>query len=102
MLDPAAEDWAKRRTFHHSLYPAARIAAEREGSVSVCLPARECVATIGEIVGALSELRAAGAIDEIVVVDAASVDGTAQDCRRGRREGRAGGRTDGRTGASVG
>jgi glucosyl-3-phosphoglycerate synthase len=78
MLDPAAEDWAKRRTFHHSLYPAARIAAEREASVSVCLPARECVATIGEIVGVLSELRAAGAIDEIVVVDAASVDGTAR------------------------
>lgn len=78
MLDPAAEDWAKRRTFHHSLYPAARIAAEREASVSVCLPARECAATIGEIVGALSDLRAAGAIDEIVVVDAASADGTAR------------------------
>ncbi|MGA7705073.1 MAG: glucosyl-3-phosphoglycerate synthase [Solirubrobacteraceae bacterium] len=78
MLDPAAEDWAKRRTFHHSLYPVARIAAEREASVSVCLPARECAATIGEIVGALSDLRAAGAIDEIVVVDAASADGTAR------------------------
>jgi predicted nucleotidyltransferase len=43
MLPPAAERWAKARTFHHSLYPAARIAAEREQSVSVCLPARECV-----------------------------------------------------------
>ena len=78
MLDPAAEDWAKRRTFHHSLYPAARIAAERVGSVSVCLPARECATTIGGIVSALSDLRRAGAIDEIVVVDAASADGTAQ------------------------
>ncbi len=77
MLHPAAEDWAKRRTFHHSLYPAARIAAEREANVSVCLPARECAATIGEIVGVLSGLREAGAIDEIVVVDAASADGTA-------------------------
>jgi len=77
MLDPAAEDWAKRRTFHHSLYPSSRIAAEREASVSVCLPARECAATIGEIVRALSGLREAGAIDEIVVVDAASADGTA-------------------------
>jgi glucosyl-3-phosphoglycerate synthase len=82
MLDPAAEEWAKRRTFHHSLYPAARIAAEREGSVSVCLPARECAATAGEIVGALSDLRRMGAIDEIVVVDAASVDGTAQIAER--------------------
>ncbi|MGC2374780.1 MAG: glucosyl-3-phosphoglycerate synthase [Solirubrobacteraceae bacterium] len=78
MLHPAAEEWAKARTFHHSLYPAERIAAEREASVSVCLPARECAATVGEIVGALSGLLEAGAIDEVVVVDAASDDGTAQ------------------------
>jgi glucosyl-3-phosphoglycerate synthase len=43
----------------------------------VCLPARECAATVGEIVGVLVELREAGAIDAIVVVDAASADGTA-------------------------
>jgi glucosyl-3-phosphoglycerate synthase len=73
----AAERWAKARTFHHSLYPAERIAAERERSVSVCLPARECAGTVGEIVRALAALREAGAIDEIVVVDAASADGTA-------------------------
>lgn len=72
-----AERWAQARSFHHSLYPAARIAAERRHSVSVCLPARECAATIGQIVGELAGLRAAGAIDEIVVVDAASKDGTA-------------------------
>lgn len=78
MLDRAAEEWAKRRTFHHSLYTAARIAAERRRSVSVCLPARECAVTVGEIVSVLSDLRRAGAIDEIVVVDAASADGTAQ------------------------
>jgi glucosyl-3-phosphoglycerate synthase len=78
MLDPAAEEWAKRRTFHHSLYPAERIAKERQASVSVCLPARECAGTVGEIVGALARLREAGAIDEVVVVDAASVDRTAR------------------------
>jgi glucosyl-3-phosphoglycerate synthase len=77
MSATAAERWAKARSFHHSLYPAQRIAAERTHSVSVCLPARECAATVGEIVGALAELREAGAIDEIVVVDAASADGTA-------------------------
>jgi glucosyl-3-phosphoglycerate synthase len=82
MVSPAAERWAKARTFHHSLYPAARIAAEREQSVSVCLPARECAATVGEIVGALARLRAAGAIDEVVVVDAASEDGTASVAER--------------------
>jgi glucosyl-3-phosphoglycerate synthase len=78
MLPSAAEQWAKARTFHHSLYPAGRIAEERKESVSVCLPARECAATVGEIVGALVRLREAGAIDEIVVVDAESQDGTAR------------------------
>jgi glucosyl-3-phosphoglycerate synthase len=78
----AAERWAKARTFHHSLYPAERIAAERQGSVSVCLPARECAHSVGQIVTALLELREAGAIDEVLVIDAASVDGTAEIAER--------------------
>jgi glucosyl-3-phosphoglycerate synthase len=77
MTVSAAERWAKARSFHHSLYPAERIARERSSRVSVCLPARECAGTVGAIVGALCELRAAGAIDEVVVVDAGSADGTA-------------------------
>ncbi len=77
MSATAAERWAKARSYHHSLYPAQRIAAERRQSVSVCLPARECAGTVGEIVGVLVGLREVGAIDEIVVVDAASADGTA-------------------------
>jgi glucosyl-3-phosphoglycerate synthase len=82
MLHQESEEWARRRTFHHSLYPAERIAKEREVSVSVCLPARECAGTVGEVVGALARLREAGAIDELVVVDAASQDGTAQIAER--------------------
>jgi glucosyl-3-phosphoglycerate synthase len=82
MSSPIAERWAKARSFHHSLYPPERIAAQREGSVSVCLPARECAQTVGQIVGALGELREAGVVDEIVVVDAASSDGTAAVARR--------------------
>jgi glucosyl-3-phosphoglycerate synthase len=82
MSGSAAERWAKARSFHHSLYPAARIAAERERNVSVCLPARECAQTVGEIVTELLELRDAGAIDEVVVVDAASRDGTAAVAQR--------------------
>ncbi len=75
-----AERWAEARTFHHSSYPVQAIAdarAERGLGVSVCLPARECAGTVGEIVAVLGELREAGAIDRIVVVDAASEDGTA-------------------------
>jgi glucosyl-3-phosphoglycerate synthase len=66
----------KLRTFHHSAYSAARIATEREASVAVCLPARECAATVGAIVETLCELREAGAVDEVVVLDAGSADGT--------------------------
>ncbi|HUB35984.1 MAG TPA: glucosyl-3-phosphoglycerate synthase [Solirubrobacteraceae bacterium] len=78
---PIAAEWSARRTFHHSLYSAQAIAAaraERGLGVSVCLPARECGETVGEIVAALAGLRERGAIDEIVVVDAASPDGTAR------------------------
>ncbi|MHB8235218.1 MAG: glucosyl-3-phosphoglycerate synthase [Solirubrobacteraceae bacterium] len=79
--DDRSNERAKARTFHHSAYTPARIAQarERQGmSVSVCLPARECAATVGEIVGSLVTLRDAGALDRIVVVDAASRDGTAE------------------------
>jgi glucosyl-3-phosphoglycerate synthase len=82
MPGTAAERWAKARSFHHLPYPPERIAAEREHSVSVCLPARECAQTVGEIVTALIALRRAGAIDEVVVVDAASRDGTAAIAKR--------------------
>jgi glucosyl-3-phosphoglycerate synthase len=118
MSPTAAERWAEARTFHHSHYPAERIAAARRsvdgpggdgggsgrdgggsgrdgggsgrggggsggrGGISVCLPARECAGTVGEIVARLEPLRAVGAIDEIVVVDAASADGTAEVARR--------------------
>jgi glucosyl-3-phosphoglycerate synthase len=78
MSAASAERWAKARTFHHSVYPAERIAAERRQSVSVCLPARECAATVGEVVEACLKLAGQGVLDEVVVVDAASRDGTAE------------------------
>jgi glucosyl-3-phosphoglycerate synthase len=82
MSETVAERWAKARSYHHSPYTPERIAAERRARVSVCLPARECALTVGEIVGALVSLREVGAIDEIVVVDAASADGTAAVAER--------------------
>jgi glucosyl-3-phosphoglycerate synthase len=82
MTRTAAERWAGARSFHHSLYPPGRIAAERAQSISVCLPARECAGTVEGIIEALLGLRAAGAIDEVVVIDAASADGTAERAER--------------------
>jgi glucosyl-3-phosphoglycerate synthase len=80
-----SNDRVSIRSFHHSSYSVERVVGaleERKLDVSVCLPARECATTVGEIVGTLSELREAGAIAEIVVVDAASADGTADVAQR--------------------
>ncbi len=65
------------RTFHHEAFAPARIAAARHEGVGVIVPARECADTVGPIVARLLELRAAGVLDEVVVVDAGSADGTA-------------------------
>jgi len=75
-----AQDWYRRRTFHHSAFPAARIAAERDVSVSVCVPARDEAATIGPIVATLLSLVDAGAVDQVVVLDD-STDATATIAR---------------------
>jgi glucosyl-3-phosphoglycerate synthase len=64
------------RVLHHSAFPPRRIAAERTAAVSLCLPARNEVATIGTILRCLIPLLKLRAVDEIVVVDD-STDGTA-------------------------
>jgi glucosyl-3-phosphoglycerate synthase len=65
------------RTFHHTEYPAERL-ARRESTVSVCVPARNEAATIGATVESLVGLRERGSIDQVVVIDGASADGTAR------------------------
>jgi glucosyl-3-phosphoglycerate synthase len=72
----AALRWTRTHTFAHADFPE-RGLRKRSQTVSVCLPAREEAATIGPIVRELAGLRDRGAIDEVVVVDAASADGTA-------------------------
>lgn len=64
-----ARSWHASHTFAHADFPPARLAAERTVSVSVCLPARNEAATIGGILDSLLGLRAAGVIDQVVVVD---------------------------------
>ncbi len=66
--------------FHHSEFTIERLAARREQTVSICLPARNEAATIGPIVDALLPLRALGVVDQLVVVDE-STDGTADLAR---------------------
>ncbi|HYV14537.1 MAG TPA: glucosyl-3-phosphoglycerate synthase [Conexibacter sp.] len=74
------EDWLTRRSYHAEDFPLERILADKRASgasVSVVLPAREVADTIGPILQALLPLREQGAIDELLVIDAASADGTA-------------------------
>jgi glucosyl-3-phosphoglycerate synthase len=68
--------WREARSFHHSRYGADTLRS-REQSISVCLPARNCAATIAPILEVLADLRAGALIDEYVVIDGASTDATA-------------------------
>jgi glucosyl-3-phosphoglycerate synthase len=71
-----ARAWRTRRSYAHADYDEARLRAERVGTVSVCVPAREEAGTIRPIVECLAGLRDRGVIDEVVVIDAGSEDGT--------------------------
>jgi glucosyl-3-phosphoglycerate synthase len=66
------------RSFDHSAFPPERVRAERGGTISVCVPARECAATIGPIAKTLVELRDAGVVDQVLVHDGGSADGTGE------------------------
>jgi glucosyl-3-phosphoglycerate synthase len=77
-----ARRWHESRTLHHSDFPPERLSAERTVSVSVCVPAREEADTVGAIVADLVELREAGVVDQVLVIDAGSSDGTAKVAAR--------------------
>jgi glucosyl-3-phosphoglycerate synthase len=72
--------WDRTNTHAHGEFPPERLAAGRECSVSVCLPARNEARTIGPILSELMPLRERGVIDQIVVLDRSS-DGTAEIAR---------------------
>ena len=69
-------------TRHHADFPLSRIREAKRETVSVCLPAREVAATIEPIVREVVGLQEAGIVDQVVVVDAASRDGSAELARR--------------------
>lgn len=86
-LPPRLADWYARRTFTGSPEPAevARAKAARGLTVSVCLPARNEEATVGAICSVIDRelVSGAGLVDELIVMDSGSTDGTAATARSG-------------------
>jgi glucosyl-3-phosphoglycerate synthase len=79
--------WFERRSYHHSQFAdldsLVQSKREQDLSLSVVLPAREVAATVGAIV---DEIRALGEraplVDQLLVIDADSEDGTAEVAAR--------------------
>jgi glucosyl-3-phosphoglycerate synthase len=76
-----AAEWLARRSYPVCRLPVADLARRRTAGVSVIVPAKEVAGTIGDVVDALVGIREAGLVDEVLVVDAASADGTAAIAR---------------------
>ncbi len=74
MTSPASA-WYRSHTFDHRQFSSARALAERggkTGSISACVPARNEERTIGDILACLAELREAGLVDQVAVIDGSS------------------------------
>ncbi|MDQ1398334.1 MAG: glucosyl-3-phosphoglycerate synthase [Acidimicrobiaceae bacterium] len=72
------------RSFDHREFPLARlIEAKRGRTISVCLPARNEAATVGQVVKAIRTalMVQAPLVDELIVVDDGSTDATAAVAR---------------------
>jgi len=80
-LDLALGAWMAERSYVGSDYTVERLLATKRASVAVVLPARLVAATIGPTLDCLAPLREAGLIDELLVVDADSADGSAAIAR---------------------
>ena len=80
--DLARADWRARRSFAAGEFSLEGLLAAKRETISLVLPAREVAGTIGSIAQIAARLLAAGLLDEALVVDADSADGTAAVARR--------------------
>jgi glucosyl-3-phosphoglycerate synthase len=81
------ERWIERRSYRHEQFVDLDSLARRKRELSVgvtaVLPAREVASTVGAIVDAIAALNErAPLVDQVLVVDAGSADGTADLARR--------------------
>jgi glucosyl-3-phosphoglycerate synthase len=80
--DLASADWRERRTYDAGEFTLDRLLEAKRATVALLLPAREVAATIGPIAEAAARLESAGLLDETIVIDAASADGSAEIAER--------------------
>jgi glucosyl-3-phosphoglycerate synthase len=75
--------WSERRRYEATDFPLDRLKGlKHDSSIAVVIPTKECAATIaGVLAQTVGPAAQAGLIDEIVVIDAHSADGTAQVAR---------------------
>lgn len=83
-LPAPVASWYARRRYRSEDYPPQRLAqCKGQRTVTVIVPTRECADTIGGVLeDSVGPLAEHGLVDELVVVDAGSVDGTAAVARR--------------------
>ena len=79
-VDLEVSIWTERRRYRASQFASEQLLAGKgETSVTVVIPTKECAETIEAIVKrAVAPLAGIGLVDELVVIDAGSQDGTAE------------------------
>ena len=83
-VDLALSSWFARRRYRAGDFSVDELCA-RKGSttVSVIVPAKNCATTVGGVLrDTVKPLRGVGLVDDVLVVDAASADGTAKVAAR--------------------
>lgn len=80
-------EWAARRTYQGANYtPQHVVEVKGDQTVSVVIPVKEAAMTVGRVAATCVRLREMGAVDQVVVVDAASSDGSAEGAARAGAE----------------
>jgi glucosyl-3-phosphoglycerate synthase len=64
-------------TFDHAQFGTEELLRNKRETVTVCIPTKEAAATIAATVRAVAGLRDLGLVDQLLVIDADSADGTA-------------------------
>jgi glucosyl-3-phosphoglycerate synthase len=82
-VDLAVSTWSERRRYSAAAFPPERLSqCKGATSVAVVIPTKECAATLpGVLSTAVGPLVAVGVVDEVLVVDADSADGSAEIAR---------------------